>query len=153
MQFAQLRILTSCAFTGRTVQSPSSIWHSPAFTGPKAAFRFKGCVRAVLALNYDFADGDAIKSGLGGEHIDSNHRLIYIWACASPQKWRAAGAFGCPRIPFEHTHLNIAALDHKPVIWAIRDTPTNFTTEFLKSCHAAPLDLGPVHVALVASAK
>jgi hypothetical protein len=42
---------------------------------------------------YDFADGDAIKSGLGGEHIDSNHRLMYTWACASPQKWRAPGAF------------------------------------------------------------
>ena len=43
------------------------------------------------------------------------------------------------RIPFEHIQLTVAALDHKPVIWAIRHTPTNFTTEFLKGCHAVPL--------------
>ena len=30
---------------------------------------------------------------LGGEQIDSNQRLIYTWACASPQKWRAVGLF------------------------------------------------------------
>lgn len=39
-----------------------------------------------------FADADRMKSGLGGEHMDSNHRLIYTWACASPQKWRAPAA-------------------------------------------------------------
>ena len=33
--------------------------------------------------------GALVKSGFGGEHTESNHRLMYTWACASPQKWRA----------------------------------------------------------------
>jgi hypothetical protein len=33
----------------------------------------------------------ALKTGFDGPHTDSNHRLIYTWAWASPQKCRAAG--------------------------------------------------------------
>jgi hypothetical protein len=31
------------------------------------------------------------KQGLGGTHMDSNQRLMYTWAWASPQKCRAVG--------------------------------------------------------------
>ena len=41
---------------------------------------------------YDFSDAGLVKSGLGGEHTDSNQRLMYTWAWASPQKWRAPEA-------------------------------------------------------------
>jgi hypothetical protein len=30
-----------------------------------------------------------MKSGFEGEHVESNHRLMYTWAWPSPQKWRA----------------------------------------------------------------
>jgi hypothetical protein len=37
------------------------------------------CARQVLfgGFDYDFADTDPVMSGLGGEHTDSNHRLMY----------------------------------------------------------------------------
>jgi hypothetical protein len=38
-------------------------------------------------------DEGRLKSGLGGLHIDSNHRLMYTWEWASPQKCRAPVAF------------------------------------------------------------
>ena len=43
------------------------------------------------------------------------------------------------RVPLVNSEFSITALDHKPVIWSIADTPTNFATEFLKGCHALPL--------------
>ena len=33
-----------------------------------------------------------MKSGFDGEHVESNHRLMYTWAWPSPQKWRAPAA-------------------------------------------------------------
>jgi len=34
---------------------------------------------------------EALKTTFGGEHMDSNQRLMYTWACASPQKCLAVG--------------------------------------------------------------
>jgi hypothetical protein len=55
------------------------------------------------------ADEDRVKSGLEGEHAESNHRLMYTWAWPSPQKWRApvasaASAFHLRTVSFEFPH-------------------------------------------------
>jgi len=44
-----------------------------------------------LPLGSRYLREDArVESGLGGEQTESNQRLIYICACASPQKCRAS---------------------------------------------------------------
>jgi hypothetical protein len=42
-------------------------------------------------------------------------------------------------IPPEHREIRIAALNDKPVIWAVGDSSTDFTSKFLKSRHAIAL--------------
>jgi len=56
-----------------------------------------------------FADEDLVKSGFGGEHTESNHRLMYTCAWASPQKWRAPGAFAVSEF---HLRTVSAVLPH-----------------------------------------
>ena len=48
-----------------------------------------------------------------------------------------AGARGTRggRVPLEYRELGIAALNDKPVIWAVSDPATDFASEFLESCH------------------
>jgi hypothetical protein len=41
--------------------------------------------------------------------------------------------------PLKDSELGIAALNDKPVIWVVGDSSTDFTSEFLKSCHAVAL--------------
>ena len=53
--------------------------------------------RGTLEMDWDppawatLSDYETLKTCLGGEQMDSNHRLMYTCACASPQKCRAAG--------------------------------------------------------------
>lgn len=42
-------------------------------------------------------DEGSVKSALGGEHTESNHRLIYTPAWASPQQCLAPGAFAASK--------------------------------------------------------
>ena len=63
---------------------------------------------------------------------------IHLGMCFSARMARS-GSIRRIQIPLEHTQLSFTALDHKPMIWGIADTPTNFATEFLKGCHPAPL--------------
>ena len=76
----------------------------PATTGDTASFsqaeQSSTTARAKPNRRCDFVHiaGSAVEAvyeilnaGLRGQHTDSNQRLIYTWAWASPQKCRAAG--------------------------------------------------------------
>jgi hypothetical protein len=43
-------------------------------------------------------EADLVKSGFGGEHMESNHRLMYTCAWASPQKCHAPAEFALAKL-------------------------------------------------------
>ena len=74
------------------------------------------------------------KSGFDGEHTESNHRLIWTPAWASPQKWRVLGALAA--VMFHLSAVScVAPLDHEPVTRAAGDLSTDFAWELLRRAH------------------
>src|SRR3981081_1705098 len=50
----------------------------------------RSCSRSLVGIAVE-AIYEILNAGLRGQHTDSNQRLIYTWAWASPQKCRAVG--------------------------------------------------------------
>ena len=80
-------------------------------------------------------DEGSVKSALGGEHTESNHRLIYTPAWGFTAAVPGSRRVRSIEVPFMHGEIEITALNYKPVDGTAAHNSTDFTPEFLQRCH------------------